>query len=105
MDSVLLGDCLDRLYSFASDESASLGEWFEPPLQSEDHPFQKASVEHVRKWMAIKNAVNIGLKRHAGDYLPQSSEEHSRSAGSRREILRIPGIAHDGVRSDAIQEE
>jgi hypothetical protein len=105
MNSVAVGDRLDLLDSLPCYESAALRKGFKSLLQSQDHPFQETAVENMGKRMTIENAMNIGLKCHPGSDLPQASEEHFYPAATWGEILRVPGIAYDGVGGDTVQKQ
>src|SRR5207237_5562933 len=107
VDAMSGGDRLDFLDELRSDGAPSAGEGFKASFQRESDPFEQASVGHVGKRMTVQDSMEIGLERHSARDLSQPSR-NNRGAGDLyigRQVLRVTGIADDGVGRDVTQQK
>lgn len=97
------GDGLDFLDPLSRDEPSPLGERLETPCQSQGHAFEQTSMGHVREWMPIQNALQIGHETQPVWNLSHASEEDSsaRHIAVRTQVFGVAGIANDGFGRNA----
>ena len=100
------GDHLDFFDVLRRDGAPSAGEGLKPFFQRESNAFEQASVGHIGERMMVQNSTKIGVERHSARDLSQSSEKYRGPGGLciRGEVLRVTGIADDGVGRDAAQQ-
>ena len=98
---------LNLLDPLRSDEPTSLREGFEAGFQSKSHTFEQTSMDHIGEWMAIEDSAEIWHERHSASDLSQTSKEDFgvRHLGAGREVLRVAGIANDGLGRDPAQQK
>src|ERR1700722_7756883 len=107
MDPVTRRNGFDLLHSLGCDEPSSLGERFKSALQGEHHAFHNTSLSHIRKWVTMQHAVNIGFEAHSTERLAKPPEEHRATLQHvvRREVFRVARVTDDGVGAEPSEKQ